>query len=172
MADTNAARAPGKKNRLLEAVKTVVEILLPAAVALVVFTFVLGIGDVNGSSMEPLYNDNTITLFYRLGEAERQDIVLVRSDDLGKMIIKRVIALPGDRVSIQNGVVRLNGEALDEPYVAYPGGPDLAELTVPEGTIFVLGDNRAVSMDSRLLGPIPDSGVLGTVFFSFQAPFS
>lgn len=171
MAGTSAARAPGK-NRLLEAVKTVVEILTPAAVALVVFTFVLGIGDVQGSSMEPLYNDGTVTLFYRWAEVERQDIVLVRSEDLGKMIIKRVIALPGDRVSIQNGVVYLNGEALDEPYVAYPGGPDAAELTVPEGTIFVLGDNRAVSMDSRSLGPIPDSGVLGTVLFSFQIPFS
>ena len=171
MADANAERAPRKKG-LPEAVKTVVEIFAPAAVAFVLFTFVLGIGDVHGSSMEPLYDDNTMTIFFRWAQADRQDIVLVRSEALGEMIIKRVIALPGDRVSIQNSVVCLNGEALDEPYVAYPGGPDMAELTVPEGTVFVLGDNRAVSLDSRALGPLPEDEVLGTVLFSFQLPFS
>lgn len=171
MADTNGPR-PSRKKGLLEVVKTVAEILAPALVALVVFTFVLGIGDVHGSSMEPLYNDNTMTIFYRWAQVERQDIVLVQSEALDEMIIKRVIALPGDRVSVQGGVVYLNGGALDEPYVAYPGGPDLAELTVPEGTVFVLGDNRAVSLDSRALGPLPDGEVLGTVFFHFQLPFS
>ena len=171
MAGTSAESTP-KKNRLAEAVKTVLQIFTPAAVAFVLFTFVLGIGSVHGSSMEPLYNDSTMAIFYRWSEVERQDIVLVDSAALGEMIIKRVVALPGDRVSIQNGVVYLNGAALDEPYVAYHGGPDLAELTVPEETIFVLGDNRAVSLDSRALGPVPDSEVMGTVLFSFQFPFS
>lgn len=160
-----------KRGRLPEAVKTVLEILAPSAVALVLFTCILGIGDVQGSSMEPLYNDSTVTLFYRWGSVKRQDIVLVDSAAEDKRIIKRVIALPGDRVEIKDSVVYLNGAALDEPYVAYPGGADLAELTVPEGTVFVLGDNRAVSLDSRALGPIPEDEVMGTVFFSFQLPF-
>ena len=173
MADRTSRRTPRRRG-LPEAVKTVVGIFTPAAVVFVLFTFVLGLGSVRGSSMEPLYNGSTMTLFFRWTEPKHQDIVLVDSEALDEMIIKRVIALPGDRVSVQNSVVYLNGEALDEPYVAYPGGPDLAELTVPEDTIFVLGDNRAVSLDSRssLLGPVPAREVMGTVLFSFQLPFS
>ena len=170
MAGTRAGNAP--KKGFGQAVKTVLEIFAPSAVAVVLFTCILGIGDVHGSSMEPLYDGSTIVLFCRWGSVQRQDIVLVDSAAENTRIIKRVIALPGDRVEIKNSVVYLNGAALDEPYVAYPGGADRTELTVPEGTVFVLGDNRAVSLDSRALGPIPDGEVMGTVFFSFQAPFS
>jgi signal peptidase I len=76
--------------------------------------------------------------------------------------VKRVIGLPGDEVEITEGVVRVNGEVLDEPYVAFDDPSDYGPVTVPEGTLFFLGDNRPNSSDSRRgLGFVPLDRVVG-----------
>lgn len=157
--------------------KEVVDVLLPgviaAAILFTVFTFILSINNIQGSSMEPLYNDHTMVIASRWTEPKHQDIVLIRSSALNELIVKRVIGLPGDTLKIQDNAVYLNGQPLNEPYVAYPGGSgNMDELVIPEHMLFVLGDNRAVSLDSRspLLGLVPDSELIGTVMFSFQSP--
>lgn len=170
--NTAAPNSDSAQNRRLGWLKDLLSILALPAVVFLLFTFILGIGMVSGTSMAPLYDDCTMVITSRLTSPKCQDIVMVRSSALGEEIIKRVIGLPGDRVEVRDGMAYRNGEALDEPYVAYPGGPDQTELVVPEHTIFVLGDNRQVSLDSRnpMLGLVPEKEVDGTVLASFQVP--
>lgn len=78
----------------------------------------------------------------------RGDIVVVRSAELGRVIVKRVIGLPQEHVSIAAGKVRVNGRPLPEPYVTLWGGPP-ASIDVPDGHLLLLGDNRARSNDGR-----------------------
>ncbi len=82
-------------------------------------------------------------------QVQRGDIVVVRSEELGRMIVKRVVGLPGERVQIDDhGGVRIDGVPLVEPYVMHRGGP-AGTFTVPEGNLLLLGDNRGESCDSR-----------------------
>lgn len=112
---------------------------------------------------------------YLFEQPERGDIIVltppVRSD---KPYIKRVIALAGEQISIYNGQVYVNGQALSEPYIAesprytYPFGTTGAtEFTVPPGSVFVLGDNRNNSSDSHVFGQVPLDSVIGKAFFAY-----
>lgn len=86
----------------------------------------------------------------RLRRIERGDIVVARSHELGTDVIKRVIGLPGDAVTVDDsGAVEVGGSPLVEPYVARPGGPG-GRFVVPPGAVLVLGDNRQASSDSRV----------------------
>ena len=112
------------------------------------------------SSMQPtLYENNYIFLskqaYNLFGDPEYGDIVVFHSDidnDKGgkKDLIKRIIGLPGDVISVADGVVYRNNEALEEPYLMedYTTG-QVTEYEVPEGMMYVMGDNRRVSLDSR-----------------------
>jgi signal peptidase I len=90
--------------------------------------------------------------------------------------IKRVIALPGEVVSIHDGVVFVDGVPLDEPYVSSPtawrGGTIDDSLVVPEDQYFVLGDNRSNSSDSRVFGPVPRDNVIGKAWIAYWPPGS
>jgi len=102
---------------------------------------------------------------------ERGDIIVFKSsllDDNGKpkYLIKRIIGLPGDTIAIEDGYVILNGQTIQEPYVAEQGmSGEMEEITVEEGKLFVMGDNRYVSQDSRspAVGQIDEDTVLGKV---------
>ena len=83
---------------------------------------------------------------------QRGEVVTFRSDELNKLLVKRVIGLPGDTVSFQDGYVYINGEKLDEPYLSRQGvtaSGRQEEYTVPEGCLFFMGDNRTGSYDAR-----------------------
>lgn len=85
---------------------------------------------------------------YNLDNLERGDIVVFKSDELNETLIKRLIGLPNDKIKIENGIVHVNGEKLDEDYIGevdYFNG----DYEVPEDKYFFLGDNRAISKDSR-----------------------
>ena len=106
-------------------------------------------------------------------EMKRGDIIVFRSDlttSLGseKLLVKRIIAIPGDTVSIKDGKVYVNGQASDGSYTkdGYTGG-EMAEVTVPAGHIFVMGDNRQNSTDSRnaIVGFVDISDIKGKVVF-------
>jgi signal peptidase I len=112
---------------------------------------------------------------YRFWEPERGDIVVFQSvEGEGEDLIKRVIGAPGDRVAIINGVLHVNGEPQEESYVrdgrpldSGPNGP----TRVPEGEVFVMGDNRANSRDSRFFGPVPVENIEGEAFVIFWPPW-
>lgn len=134
-------------------------------------------------SMEPtLQPDNYIFLSrqsYRLHEPERGDIIVFKSDLLlengkKKLLIKRIIGLPGDQISISQGKVNINGQAIEESYTmdGFTEG-DMAAVTVPEKSVFVMGDNRQHSIDSRnpAVGFVEDSRIVGKAFLRLY-PFN
>ena len=102
------------------------------------------------------------TVSYRLGVPERGDIVAFRHERSAPSVyLKRIIGLPGDRVAIVHGAVYVNGSRLAEPYVHYPDARSFGEVTVPKGSLYVLGDNRANSDDSRFWGFVDEPTVIG-----------
>jgi signal peptidase I len=120
---------------------------------------------VDGFSMVPTLQDGEYVLVnrlaYRNSLPERGDIIVFSSPQTANLdLIKRVIGLPGDMVKISAGVVRVNGQVLDEPYIAaapvYNG-----QWNVPENKLFVLGDNRNDSSDSHAWGLLPVENVIG-----------
>jgi len=121
---------------------------------------------VSGLSMEPHISSGEYvlinTLAYRFGVAQRGDIVAFHHDTpTPELYIKRVIAVSGDRVRVDRGTVYVNGERLDEPYVVFRDERSFPEITVPANSVYVLGDNRANSEDSRIFGPVADDDLMG-----------
>lgn len=99
---------------------------------------------------------------YRLHSPRRGELVVFELPD-GGLALKRVIGLPGDRVAIRDGVLFVDGRRVQEGYVDYESvdGTFFGPLTVPRGQVFVLGDRRANSEDSRAFGPVPLVRVVG-----------
>jgi signal peptidase I len=137
-----------------------------AVLGILVAAFFLRTPQVSGFSMAPHISSGEYvlinTLAYRFGGPKRGDILAFHHDGVTPEIyIKRVIGLPGDRVRIDRGAVYVNGSRLFEPYVRFPDARSFGETTVPPGTVYVLGDNRANSEDSRFFGSVPDAAIMG-----------
>ena len=148
--------------------RTIAGLVLQVAVLLaLIAAFFVRTPQVSGPSMEPHIAPGEVvlinTLAYRFGEPRRGDIVAFRhvTDAVSELFIKRVIGLPGDRVRIDAGMVYVNGAKIDEPYVTFADTRSFPELTVPPNSIFVLGDNRANSEDSRFFGAVPEDALVG-----------
>ena len=129
---------------------------------------------VDGFSMNPTLQDGEYILVnklaYKTGEPVRGDIVVFMfpmnpQEDL----IKRVIGLPGESISVHGGIVTINGAVLNEPYIAAAPNYD-GEWTVPEGQLFVLGDNRNDSRDSHQWGLLPIENVIGRAVLIYWPP--
>ena len=155
-------------------------LIFALAFLVLLFTFVVRVVAVNGSSMVPTLNSGDRLLVQSsLFQVERGDVVVIDSYiDYGKPLVKRVIAVGGDRVDInaETGEVFVNGQLLDEPYIAEATrqkGDMEFPLTVPEGYLFVMGDNRMHSTDSRYqdIGFIDERDILGQVLYRTY-PFS
>lgn len=129
---------------------------------------------IEGESMSPTFHDGGRVILngaYRLQSPERGDIIVFAPPYASpNPYIKRVIALPGERVSIHDGQVFVNDVALAEDYI--DGATTIClraphcDLTVPEGYVFVLGDNRNNSSDSRYFGPISTGNIVGAVLIT------
>ena len=110
---------------------------------------------------------------YRFAEPERGDIVVFEDVEGGEEdLIKRVVAVAGDRVRVVNGVLKVNRETQGEPYVKpqLPDGSVYGPEKVPEGYVFVMGDNRGNSADSRVFGLLPVENIEGEAFVRFWPP--
>jgi len=120
-------------------------------------------------SMEPTLRpgDHVLVekLSYRFGAPERGDLVVFRAPGEGALAVKRIVGLAGDRVAIEDGFLAVNGRLQREPYVDH-GQVDsvyFGPVVVPRGDVFVLGDNRADSHDSRDYGGVPRRSLIGRV---------
>lgn len=142
--------------------------LLFAVILIIVFTLVIGVSHVSGSSMYPTLTDGQIVVYLRLDKSyEIGDIISVRMPN-GEYYVKRVVAVAGDTVEIRDGALYVNGQKENAAYangltevqegVNYP-------LTIKDGKVFAIGDNREGSIDSRTFGPFAVSQTRGRILF-------
>ena len=148
---------------------TLYTLVVVAAIAVLITTLVLPVLQIAGTSMEPTLNNGDIVVLVKTSKLERGDLCGFSYSN--KILIKRVIGLPGDEIVIDNdGYVYINGYLLEEPYISDRG---LGEcdiefpFTVPENTYFLMGDHRSTSIDSRstVIGCIPTEQIVGKLFF-------
>ena len=155
----------------------IIYLLTLMAVAICIRTFIFEPVQCIGISMYPTLVGGegmfTEKLTYTVSAPQRDDIIICRYPYHTEKCVKRVIAVPGDRISIYDGAIYLNGERLDESayWDGYIEDSEMPEVTVPERSLFVVGDNRNHSGDSRHVGFIPYCQVKGKVR-AVMTPFS
>jgi signal peptidase I len=125
----------------------------------------------DGPSMQPNlyagYRMMTEKITYRFHEPRRGDIVIAEGANGAANLVKRVIGLPGETIESKDGHTYINGEPINEPWVTNFGGRYLPPTRIPEGHVFIIGDNRPVSYDSRAIGPLPIENIHGRVIFVY-----
>jgi len=173
---TGQKRTVAKDNTLKGTLLLVRDIAIAVAVLIIILQFYKPTIVFEHSMEDTLHPEDYVFLAkqaYTFGEVEKGDIVVFESkllDERGgqKSLIKRAIGLPGDIIEVKDGSVYRNGERLSEPYVKGGMTPgEMAPVTVPEDSFFVLGDNRMVSMDSRTseVGFVSMDKIKGKVVF-------
>ncbi|MEG0257688.1 MAG: signal peptidase I [Christensenella sp.] len=155
----------------------VIAVGIAVAVAFVVRAFLFELILVDGPSMQPTLHTSERLAVEKVsryvGLPARGDIIIVHyPDGTNNNYVKRAIGLPGETVEVKDSTVYINGEALDEEYTNKEEEyADMQPVVVPQNSIFVMGDNRANSMDSRMVGPIKHEWIVGhalAVIFPFN----
>jgi signal peptidase I len=162
------------KSGFLSFLKDVLETLVLALVLFVSVNVISARIRVDGESMVPTLQTGEYVivnrLSYRLGTPQRGDIIVFHFPrDPQEEYIKRVIGLPGDEVEVTNGIVSINGQALNETYLDTKTNY-IGSWRIPEGQLFVLGDNRNNSSDSHDWGTVPMSYVVGKAVLVYWPP--
>ena len=159
------------RKHIRRAFRTLLKIALLFAAVCILFNMVFRLIYVDGESMMPTLENGDWIAACRPAHVDRGEIVLTNTDNAHHArLIKRVIAFGGETVDIDydTGTVFINGAALEEPYLTdktIAGGDVTFPLTVPQGCVFLLGDNRVNSVDSRYseIGCVPQSDLIGPV---------
>ncbi len=159
------------KRRAPRGTRFVLDALLGATLMVVVHLFVIQVSVVKGHSMEPCLHDGDRLVVdrvsYNLGEVGRGDVVVLRYPRNPAVdFVKRIVAVPGDRVAMQQGTLWVNGEVADD-YGSIADDETMAAQVVPAEHFFVLGDNRPISCDSREFGLVPQELLKGKVRVRF-----
>lgn len=163
-----------------------------AAVAILIYLFITQPHQVNGNSMYPNFQSGefllTDKLSYRFGKPERGDVIIFTAPSTAHCpvgfncdFVKRIIALPGERIKVEKGKIYINGKILDEPYqraLKFTGSGNVSgsylaegtERTVPDNNYVVMGDNRPGSSDSRDWGPVAQKLIVGKVLLRYWPP--
>jgi signal peptidase I len=182
----------GKRGKKTSTSRTLLEYVVLAvvaiSVALLIQAFLVKPYRIPSESMENtlLIGDRVLVdrVSWRFSEPARTDIVVFHPPFAGPVLIKRIIGMPGDVVSVSGGFVSINGKRLDEPYVRKINGKSVPSepfdnglpwslqtaYTVPAGSYFVMGDNRIDSGDSREFGPVKRSQLVGKAFARYWPP--
>ncbi len=171
------APRPSRGRGIVRFVRELLETILPALlIALLINVFVGQATRVEGQSMEPnLHSEQRLVvekLSYRFHGPQRFDIVVLKIPSQGEeLLIKRVIGLPGETIEIRDGLVYVDGNPLEEPFTddLTHAGHD-STVTVPPLHIYVMGDNRDRSNDSRSFGPVSIDNIIGRAWFSYWPP--
>lgn len=135
--------------------------ILLIVIVLVIRIFVATPVRVNGTSMVPTLKQGEVLLLNKLSNFKREDIVVISSDVDGARLIKRIIALPGEKISCTDGIIYIDNKKYDDIY-AYGDTLDFEAIVLEDDEYFVMGDNREVSKDSRIIGPIKEKYIEGT----------
>ena len=150
------------------------DLVVSVAVSAFIIVFLYQPVRVEGTSMLPVLEDQDRVFInkiaYRVGEVHAGDVVVFQYPrDHAKSYIKRVIALPGDRIRIDQGQVVVNGKLLMEPYLQGRFADDRSqpEMVLPPGEYFVMGDHRSISSDSRDFGPVDRGLIYGKAVFVY-----
>src|SRR4051812_39295330 len=181
--------APSAKHQAGRAVREIIETLLLAALIFFLVRLVVLNFRVDGGSMLPNLDNEEMLLvnrnayqhvdlngnrYYPFDPPERGDVIVfdppTNSD---KPYIKRIIGLPGDEITFGDGRVIINGHPLEEDYITERtrcGRSDTCDVVVPPDTVYVLGDNRGNSQDSRVFGTVPVGNIIGKAWLSYWPP--
>lgn len=165
----------GGRDRPVTALREALQTLLLALVVFALLRLVVQNYRIEGPCMQPsLWEGQFLVvnrLAYRSGEIQRGDIVVFEHPTAPqRSLIKRVIGLPGERLEIVSGQVWINGQPIEEPYVREPGLYSQPAIAIPADHIFVMGDNRDNSNDSRRWGPVPMRNLVGKAIFCYWPP--
>lgn len=161
------------KRELLGWIKAIV---IAVVLAVIIRTFLFTSYEVRGESMLPTAHEGELfivnKLNYHFSEPNRDDLIVFHATP-SEDYIKRVIGIPGDRVKVEEDVLYINDEPVEEPYLEeakqnYSTFTDnFGEVEVPEGHVFVMGDNRPSSLDSRRIGTVSEEQIVGKVDLRF-----
>ena len=158
---TTFVRPPKKTNWQLIAIRSGIAAVVTVLVCVFLFRPMI----INGESMQPTYSGKGFTFaflpYFKLYSPQRKQIVILKHAGFNTFLLKRVLAFPGEVVEIRNGVLYVNGSAVDEPYVKNPCDWNFGRHEVPKGKIFVLGDNRSMPMQQHMGGMIDQDRLAG-----------
>lgn len=152
----------------MKLIKDIIPYIIILIIVVFIRSFIVTPIKVNGSSMYKTLEGNEFMLLWKLGEINRYDIVVAKTET--DTLIKRVYAFPNETIECKKGIIYINDAAIDDNY-AFGETQDFAKVTLKEDEYFLMGDNRLVSLDSRKLGPILKKQIEGTasfILFPFQ----
>jgi signal peptidase I len=166
------------KREIFSWIKTIVITLI---ILVVIRSFLFTTITVNGDSMYPTFENRDRIIVNRMSEIERFDMVVFDAPDADELYIKRVIGLPGDSIEVKHDVLYINGKEVEEPYLEYNKKESefdfltndftleetTGETVIPEEMLFVMGDNRLYSKDSRSFGLISNDALVGEAAFRY-----
>lgn len=149
--------------------KKIIKELIPYIVIIIVVilirTFIVTPVKVDGSSMYPTLNNNQVLLLKKYDKNYKRFDIVVLDYDKDKLI-KRIIAFPGEEIKYENNKLYINGKYIKEEFLKGSDTSDFSTIKVPKDCYFVMGDNRNVSKDSRIIGPINKKNINGTIGIS------
>lgn len=159
------------KNKIVEIIKSVIEsALLGLIIALLIVNFVFISVVVQGSSMEPCLEENQKGISFIIGKVfgiNRFDIVVIENDENEKLLVKRVIGLPNEKVEFRDNKLYINDEIVAEDFLKEGTVTENLEIILDEDEYFCLGDHREVSKDSRYYGPFTTKQIVSKGIFVF-----
>ena len=168
---------------LIDFVMDILEtVVFVGSLLIVVYMFIAQPNQVKGASMEPSFYDGdyiiTSKVTYKFRMPQRGDVIVLKSPKNPDIdYIKRIIGLPGDKILVQDANVYINGQIITENYISAPTNlwetgflKEGVVFTIPENYVFVMGDNRPRSSDSREFGPIPIESIIGVVKYRYYPP--
>ena len=127
---------------------------------------------IDGDSMAPTLRSGDVAVVRKFGAPRVGQVVVLTDPQDGSPVVKRVVALGGQTVEIRDAYLYVDGAEVDEPFVDHSriDGVYFGPVTVPPGSVFVLGDSRNGSIDSRIFGAVPSSAVTGAVLLRLWPP--